>query len=337
MDCSRRTVFLVAVTVILFAGILAGEWYAYGADHGRSAGAEWSADSVSFTVTSPGSDEYRAVLTDAGTCTPVEKLYIYVDPDYGRYYGVSGACISVDGAHCADQIEKALKVRGFDAVETVGPEELSQIIGGPSAGVGVLALSYSLPSEVYSGNASDPLFAWIGSGGYLYWVASEIGKFYTDSDGLHAVEDNQELFFGRSGVVNTGAEYDDCYAGDVAPGGFTEALGLRNGNTLFGLSTEGLTGIQAGMVMDGFASVSMVKYGSGAVCVFGGSIGISEMDDIAQTVASGLTPCSTIVSVGHGKVVRGTESGVLAHSSANPVLYIYTGGMLTNFGERFHE
>ena len=336
MGCNHRTAFLVAVTVILFAGILVGEWYTYGADHSRSAGAEWSAGSVSFSVTSPGSDEYRAVLMDAGVGAPVEKLYIYVDPDYDSYY--SQVCaLYVDGAHYAEQIEIALKERKFDAVKIIGPEELSQVIAGPSAGVGVLILSYSLPSTVYSGNASDPLFSWINAGGYLYWVASEVGKYFTDSDGLHAVENNQELFFGKNGVLNVGTEYKDFYSEDIAPGGFTEALCLRNGNTMFGLNTEGLIGIRAGIIMNGFASVSIVEHGSGAIGVFGGSLVISEVDNMAQVIASGLTPYTTIISTEQGKVVRGTETGTMTFSAVNPVLYIYTGGTILNFGERFHE
>lgn len=333
---NHRTAILVAVTVILFVGILAGEWYTYGADHNRSADAEWSTGSVSFTVTSPGSDEYRAVLMDAGNSTPVEKLYIYVDPDYDRYYSQTYS-LSIDGAHYAEQIEIALKERGFDAVTTVGPEELSQIIAEPSAGMGVLVLSYSLPSAVYSGNAFDPLFSWINAGGYLYWVASEVGKYFTDSNGLHVVANNQELFFGKNGVLNVGTGYKESYSEDIAPGGFTEALCLRNGNTTFGLNTEGLTGIQAGTIMNGFASVSIVEHGSGAIGVFGGSLLISELDNLAQVIASGLTPYSTIISVAQGKVVRGTETDTMTFSATNPVLYIYTGGAILNFGERFHE
>ncbi|MCQ2070369.1 MAG: hypothetical protein MJZ68_04500 [archaeon] len=340
---------LAITAVVLCAIVFIGEYTTYYTEpDDREIDAAWNGNNVTLTLKSTGSDWYTAVLFDNNGSVPPERLYIYTDPDYDRFY--SEACsISGDRAFpsyadqksFAEEIALSLKVRGFRDVSTVDDEGLADIlketVESPSK-LGLLVSSFSLPSTVYSGGSDDLLMKWIRNGGSLYWAGSEIGKIYKDSDGLHKVDGNQTLFFGKDGVLNTSYERPTEYVStEVVDNMLFKALALRCGNTKFGLNINGMDGIQAGFVQNGHATVSIVSIGKGSICIVGGINNMEQRDDLCQTIASGITGKTVVESISNGDVTRKTVERTIPVSCDDPYLYVYFGGIFVTQGKVMHD
>lgn len=344
---SSKTDGIVVLAVVLIAVVFAGEYFTYGHNVDRDASATWDVGSASYSVYSSGSDEYRAVLFDNGGHAPVDTLHIYADGTYDEYY--TRACEMSDGAgplymegdYYVEQVRESLKIRGFDDVVIIDAEGLENLLRttmtSPS-GIGVMVISYAVPGSVYSGQSDCLLINWINNGGSLYWLSSEIGRFYTDDSGLHKVGgDCTAHFFGIPVPVDCSDGDSLSYiTGNTLNTEFTEALCLKNSTTEFGIDVSGLSGIQLGFGEDGYASVSMVSVGAGMICVFAGGFDINQLDDIGQVVASKLTCESTFLESQRGKVTRDSVEGIFSFSASDAYLFIYTGGVYANFGACFH-
>ena len=338
----KKTAFLIAVTVILSLAIVSGEILTYCVNtHSYDSDAEFSYGTVSYSVSSNGSDVYSAVLFDNGAMEPVSKLYIYVDESYDRYLEDVLKKDSVqyfEEQYYAEQIQKALKFRGFDDVTLIDSDGLTEMIGSTLSdpiGIGLFVTSYSLPSGIYTGTSGDRIFSWIDNGGSLYWTGSEIGRYYRDSDGMHRVSDNQMLFFG-SECVNTDSGL--AHATSSIDNGFREALSLKNSGMEFALNTSGLTdSLSIGYSENGYSSISFVKHGSGMICVMGTMPEImTQLDDTAQIIASGVTYDSKIIRCDSGKVTRSTVSRIVDFNVTLDVhIYIYIGGTYTVYGRSY--
>lgn len=211
----KVNVDLIAVlAVALCAVVIVGElatystaWLGYGSD------AEWSDGSVTVTISSQGTSAYDVVVIDNAKNV---SLMIYIDDDYGAYYEEARGYSTIpdeDQEYYAEQIAGFLSLRSYDDLSYCHNDGLVGYLEGTigQPGAALMVTSYALPSDVYDGTEGCLLLRWVDSGGSLYWVATEIGRFYTDSDGLHVVEDNQVLFFGTECVNTSGGGGDNCH------------------------------------------------------------------------------------------------------------------------------
>lgn len=335
----RPKIDLVVVTaVILCAAVLAGEVLTYSSVHHYDADAEWGEGRVDFGVDSSGHDVYDAVLFDNKGRVTVSDLAVYVDDTYPEYYDI--ACKHsdppyLDQQYYGKQICTFLKVRSFNGAHTCGPEELRSYmeasLPNPS-GKGILVTSYALPSSVYDGTDGCLLMKWAKAGGAVYWVGTEIGRFHVDGEGLHTVDGNQGLFFGREGVLCTSGS---TIATGVIPNGFTEALCLKNSNVQNGMDISKVLGaVGMGYAEAGYSSIAMAPLGSGYVCIFAGPFDFNQLDDIGQVVASGVAPYTEIVAHERGTVSRGHSDS--SFEATGSTLFVYIGGTYTKFAEAFH-
>ncbi len=336
MDVGKLSIAILAI--VLCAAVFAGEYFTYYSGiHEYDASVEVDGSEVHVSISSSGSDAYTAVLIDNGGSGCVESVLIYVDENYDEYYKVAKAetsALYIEQRYLAEQIQNALENRSFDDVRLVGSADLEAFLDSTAdpSSFGLVVMSYALPSTVYTGNIDDPLMKWVSAGGTLYWIGSEIGAYFTDSDGLHRVEGNQVLFFGKE-CVNTSGPTN---ATSVVDNGFRECLSLKNNKVLFGLDTNGIDGaLQMGYIEDGFASISMVPHGSGAICVFGGGFDIDLIDDIGQIIAAGISPQSVIIDVSSGDVTRSKTVVTLAPLGSDSIVYAYVGGTYMKYGEAF--
>lgn len=340
-DCLRVSIDkYVILTTILCLVVFVGEICTYAPVHEYDTDAEWSESSVDFTVSSSGSDVYSALLLDHKGSSPVETIYVFMDENYLTHYNtvVETQDIGyVDQEYYAEQISKVLAIRGFTSVRICDSSELEALIKSTiedPRGYGIVVGSYAMPSAIYSGHYDDPIMKWIGGGGTLYWFGSEIGKFYSDPNGLWEVQDNQELFFGKKCINTSDVELGT----ELVNSPFTDALSLKNSNIKFALNADGLmNGLEMGYTSCGYSSISMASVGQGSVCIFGGSFDIKQMDDIGQIIASGITPSTTIVDIVESNVTRGKSTGSMNYECDNPYLYIYIGGTYTKYGELHHD
>ncbi|MBO4357225.1 MAG: hypothetical protein J5813_03535 [Candidatus Methanomethylophilaceae archaeon] len=336
----KKTVPLVILAIALCAVIVLGEVLTYSINtHSFDAKAEFSSNTLDYSVSSSGSDTYSVVLLDNDDEQSTKALYVYINERYDDFYKQAlekSNVRYVEQQYYSEQVKKFLGLRGFDDVTLIGTEQLIELLNDPGTpkGKGLLITSFALPSEVYSGHESDALLQWIKNGGNLYWSSSEIGRFYTDSDGLHEVTGNQTLFFGKE-CVNTG---ELVHATSAVDNSFREAFTLMNSGLEFAVNTDGITdSLSIGYCDDGYSSISFVKHGNGMICVIGSmSEIIPQLDDTAQIIASGLTYSSRIVETVSGNVIRGTVEGKIDYTVTNDaVAYIYIGGTYTVYGRCF--
>jgi hypothetical protein len=334
---------LVLLSVVLCAAVLAGELAAYGiSPHGYGAEAVSDGDSANVTVSSSGSDTFSVIVADNGTYPDLARLYIYLDERYGETIGDAGEAAGlrdVDIRYAIDQMCRSLRVRGFGDVVICDDERLLDEMladAGDSRSKGLLVMSYALPESIYSGQETDLLFKWIKEGGRLYWMASPIGMFCRTGDGLAEVENAQELFFGRECVSMD----DSGPALSVIDGnGLTNALALKWNRTLYGLNASGIEGsVSMGYSLDGYSSVSMVPFGGGMICVFGGNYERYLCDDAAQVISSGISCYSKVLETRSGTVTRGTAelSFGIPEGTGGISVYVSIGGYYVVFGRCMH-
>ncbi len=324
--------------MILCASVFIGEYLTYNPISDFDASGELNGAEIDYSVTANGSYTYDAVLLD-DVCLP-SSVVVYVDPTYDKYvteaYELSRFRYA-DQTHYAEQLAMFLEMRSFKNVDQCGSEGLARILNDTerSGSTVLVVTSYALPREVYDGTSDCLLIKWMESGGTLYWVGSEIGKFYTDSDGLHVVQDNQNLFFGTECINTDGPQA----AKGPIDNGFTDALTLKNSDLSNGLDLSKVPGaLGMGYAADGFASMAFIEFGAGELCIVAGGFDIDQVEDMAQTIATGICHSSKIASHIEGTVSHGTVSGTMECPSdmTEATLYLYIGGTYPRYGEVFH-
>ncbi|MCL1811772.1 MAG: hypothetical protein FWG41_06140 [Methanomassiliicoccaceae archaeon] len=328
------------IAIVLCLAVVFGEFIAYSPGmHTYSAEAERNGDSVDFQITSSVSSVYSAVAFDNGGYAAPLTIYIYKDESYYEFMdeAVDSAGISpVDIGHAADQMVLLLGSKGIMDSHICDSSELAELMAEDGRSKGLVVLSYALPESIYSGNAADPLFRWLSEGGSLYWLGGPIGRFYTTDEELVVVDDNQELFFGKK-CINPGGT--DIAFSVIDGDGLTDGLYLKWNRVAFALNTDGIPGAKAiGFSQDGYSSVSMVPYGGGMVCVFGGACNRNLYDDATQVIASGVSCYSEVIEIKTGTVNRTVHDSIDTQGyGGNIVLYVSIGGYYTIYGRAIHE
>ena len=329
--CVVLATILIAVVLIGEVIVITSDRTSYGAD------VVFSNGSAEYSVSISGSDVYDVVLLDRNGSTPVTSLAIFVDERYDEFADqAEGLRYYIDSAHMAQQISLALSNRGFDAVTECNSSGLlsflEQTISNPS-GYGLIVTSFALPSSVYTGDLGDLLLRWIQAGGTLYWVGSEVGRYFINGDSLVEVENSSVLLFGTDCINENGPRY----AESVVDNKFTEALTLSGNDLLYALDVSDIPGaLSMGYQADGYSTISMVPYGSGEICVFSGDFDIDLIDDMGQVITSGVSCKTTIIDHRRGEAARETVWGVFESTDEDSTVFIYVGGMYVRFAEVFH-
>ena len=330
----RKWVLVVAAIFIVM--ILAGEAVAYGGGCSYDSSAERDGDVVSYSVSSSGTNDYTAVLIDNHGFTPLERLAIYVDECYANNIDeASGLSVILrnDVNYYADQIKKLLAIRSFKDVVICDSKGLIDFVNksfDDPRSYGVYSVSYSLPGEIYSGNADDRLMQWISKGGSLYWMGSIPGAFYYDENGrLAQVPDCQELFFGAPDCVK-GDEYGNPVINDNV---YTRSLSLLNEYTELGVDVTRITDehLAMGAIDGNYSSATLIRYGDGMVAQFSGRFEIVQAEDATHIIASKICYKSTIAGYEGGRVTRTTQNGSFT-SSDGDILYVFIGNSYSVYG-----
>lgn len=298
---------------------------------------------VSFTVSAPGSKDYDVVVSDNGSHSAVERLYVYHDESYASDYSdveVAVGAKALDQSYYVDQIAPTLRYRGVEDVEVLDADSLreallSDISAGTCSSAGLLVLSGAFPDTVYTGHVDDPVLQWTSAGGSLYWLGNLIGKQYATADGLVPVEGYQQLLFGAE-CLNTG-DAEKAYS--EVDNGYCHALSITNNSVRYGVDCSRIAdraSLAIGFQEDGYASIALVQYGSGMICVVAGDYSNMQRADLAQVIASGIGPESRIVAHVSG-TVSGTEHGSVEVPAGSTGLsaYICLGGYYPVYCKEF--
>ena len=326
----------VVIAAVLIAVILVGEVIVYTSDSSDfSADASLENDTLTYSISADGSKQYSVIINENGSYSGIEHLLLYYDTTYPTNYADVDVSI---GAHVLDQeyylkqVVNLLESRGFHDIEYVDADQLSErlandVLNGTSGKTGILVISGALPDTVYTGKESDIVFDWLSDGGSFYWLGNLLGSCYATEDGLHEVPNYQSLFFGAE-CLNTGTA--DAAFDEVDGNGYTHALSLKNNSVKYAVNPDLVQGrdcLAIGFTEDGYASIAMVEFGSGMICVLGGDYSTYQYNDLVQIITSDLGPQSRIVAMESGTVTNGNVTGTIDRiSGSNLSAFIYLGG-----------
>lgn len=324
---------LIAIAVI--AVIIAGEVYIYSfnSEEKYSIGASISEGGLSYSVYSGISNQYDVVITDNGDFIPSSEYYIYYDETYASNLKEVIQPIGstkLDQSYYYSQLVLQLENRGI-ATTTVNADELREKLDGDIASLGcekgLIVLSGAPPDTVYSGKDTDTIMKWITAGGRLYWAGGAIGSCYSTKDKVIPVEtDYQQLFFGVSDCLNMNGN-EKAYEDDNS-NQYRNALSLSSNALRYAPDTASIPdSITLGYTDGKYSSISLVRHGSGMICIVAGDYSNDQRSDLAQMVSSNICYQSEMIDHKSGTVTRGSVSGICdIHASGHVSVYIYLGG-----------
>ena len=343
----RSDAVLTAIFVVIVAAVLVGEAYVYTLDNGRhSSEMTINGDGdLEFSLTSKGSEQYSVVVSDNGKFERIEKYYIYYDADYGsvleRPWVPIGAK-ELTQEYYISQLVTMLNIRGVCGIEILNAADLKiamekDVADGTCTSRGLAVLSGALPDTIYGGAAGDLIFGWIEDGGSLYWAGNVLGKYYaTAGKAIVEVTGYEALFFFGLSCVS---DDDDRELSDITSNSYRSSLSMMNNSIRYGIDPSGfpVVNLTVGYTKDGYCSSVLYERGSGMICVLAGDLSNNQRHDLAQIMASGLSPYSAEAGYAEGEVKRNTVKGTIDGSSFvtgnNYTAYVYYGGYFTVYGK----
>ena len=321
------------ISVAIIAMILIGEVVVYSSDYtDYSSNVSMDGSTLRYEISAEGSKIYDMVISDNVDLN--DSVYIYFDENYGSKVEdvrVAVGAKELTQEYYISQLIAVLEYRHVSA-EIVNAEQLGSIMNDPDSSL--VCLSGALPNTVYSGNIDDPIFDWLDLGGRLYWAGNLLGAYIgIDNDVIDAPSNYQDLFFGTTCLNDRNV--DDALE-ECASNGYTSALSLVNNKVRYGVDSTAILSkdsLPMGFIKDGYSSVTLVEFGNGMICVLGGDYSNNQRNDLAQIIASGLTPQSTIIAQIEGTVTRGTITGETVVNGTALGAYVYLGGYYPVFAK----
>ncbi|MCL2786366.1 MAG: hypothetical protein FWD81_04010 [Methanomassiliicoccaceae archaeon] len=289
----------LVIMVLIFSMIIVGQALSYFAvPYNYGASAETTSDGVMYTATSNSSVSYTVLAYD--NAKPIDTLHIYYDASHA-VYGTSHA----SQKSFISQLSAELEIRGFvGSVKVTDAAGLLEVVDAAyEPGDAILITSGVLPKGVYDGETNFKIFDWVRDGGSLYWAGYAIGGKYADGKTLmDAPATYQSDIFGVPDSILTEQRTSTERSGDLS-----KALMLSRTNVTYGLNVTAVPDtLSVGFEYtagsgDVYSSIALTQYDDGMICVMGGM----SRTSIAQIIASGITPSSTLIGTDGGSLVRG--------------------------------
>jgi len=321
----------IIISIVLLIAILAGEALVCTSGHGDySSDVSASGGGLDFNLSGRGSHVFDIVVMDGSEDSP-KDVSIYFDPSYAErveHVNVAVGGRALDQQYYAEQLVSTLTMRGVQNVRIVDAAGLSDLMASPGKGHAVVCISGALPDTVYDGTADSDILEWIGSGGRLYWAGNVIGKYVSTTYGTAEVAGGTSLFLGSECIGDGTKAYDK-----LGSNGLCDALSLLNNNIRYTVDPsklpEGASHLETGYSDGTQSSISLVGLGDGFVCIFGGDYSNFQRIDMAQTIASGISPSTVLVDHVHGSV----SGNASATAKAGEHAYVFFGGYFAVYGE----
>jgi len=328
MPFSKPAIVAIAIIVLM----LAGEAIVFTSGQaGYSSDANNNGYETSYSINCPGSRVYDVSVFDGSMAAP-SHVYIYYDPSYESKYEEVSVAVggrALDQQYYADQLEPTLKMRGIANISYVDAKGFLEVMN--SYDCAVICISGALPATVYDGTEDSPVLEWIAKGGRLYWAGNEIGKFISSENGTNEVKNGTSLFLGSECTDPT-----DSKTLNVIGNGLKEALCLLNNDVRYGVDPSKLPEdskhLELGYTEGTRTSICLVQHGAGMICVMGGDYSNFQRIDMAQIIASGISPGSILIEHINGSC-RGHTEGTVA---VGDYVYISIGGDFT-VSAKLHE
>ena len=326
---------IIVITIALVMMILIGEWYAYIAPHDHHSSAEMDGDTVTFSIESKGTREYKAVLFDNNDYSAVTEMYLFYDEKYASNVNENTdppiGSPQYTEKYFLEQLRNFLSYKGMSNITFVNANRAEslmeeQITTGSAIGKGIMFACGSIPDNLFTGDHSDILPTWIEQGGSMYWVGNEIGKYISQGDNIIEVNATTEL--------TDVPDITFCESGktkDVSI--LREELSLLVYNTRYAIDG---TGVEHYGYSDGtYSTVSCIGKGLGQICVISGSLCMNLDKDLSNVICSGLSDRSELIDYDSGTItdsVKGIMTVPDIHGNIS--LYLDVGSYHSIYGDR---
>jgi len=321
-----------AVTIAAFiALILLGQMITYTDTYHSEFSAERNGSVISYNINSNLSLNYTAVALDNGDLYQIERYVAFYDESYPMFDDAEDVKDSIKW------LQHNLEKYNID-LEMADADEILDVVSGLDTKTAIVFATGTLPSEIYDGTSSSPIFDWLKAGGVMYWIGGKIGYTYAERETseLKEVPDKELLFFGNNDVIRE--ETEKVYARNLIEGSLTDVAGIYFNEYTNGIDTSKLTGpfMSLDYSEDGYSSVVFAKYydGDGMICNLGGILNHDTAHTAAQTIAPGLTHVSAVVDHCTGQISK-NPSGELQTVAGKTDVFIYIGTMSVIGGQWF--
>lgn len=332
----RKISLSVIALIVILAIIIAGEAYAYlPSDRGFSSDVTISGDSVDYSVNAKGAYVHQAILMDNGGMEGVKGLRIYYDTSYAS--NVNEKNITAVGSqfftqsYYIDQLTKNLKFRGVTDVSVVDTIQLrdslkEDISSGAIAGKGLVMISGAIPDVLIE---DDILMTWIEGGGYLYWAGNVIGAYSSSPDGI------TEIDMGQAMIGTT--DFSSSSESATSSSKLREEFSFQSMISKYSPNADRIADrmyLGVGYCNGSYNSVTLVECGKGQIAVFGGEFATRQIQDMAITIASGLTYRTTVVDY-HESEFNRSVSDSFTMTGDDMSLYISIGKYHCAYAQRY--
>ncbi len=307
---------MVAIGVAIVAVILLGQCLSYYTNsNSTSISTEVNGSEISYTIKSSSDFVCDEIHLRNGFDTP-RTFYILTDPSYGSTMSESdmkstcyllsreiGLCSSVtvksaDAGKVSDMIDSSLSSGDF--------------------GIGLIIITGAIPDTLYDGTSSSKIVQWMSAGGTLYYAGSQFGINIATQNGIKQVEDwsavSQSLF-GTDQLFCVDPDVD--LAKEKVNPELTDAAKLAYNNISMGvrMSAAPADSLFLGYTDDTYASISVMKYGSGQLTHFGGNIGYQDSYSLAHAISLGITYKTELVSDISSNITGSSHDGEFEDSA----------------------
>ncbi len=332
---------LVAIAIIVIAVIVVGEAYVYG---GMTDVEIRASGDGGYSISDNGTDAYDAMLMDRHGFPAIRSLTILYDADYADVSEISFVEIGSPELNQKSYVERLsnnLDMLGFSDHRAIDAKALEESLradldSSSCSGKGLAVVSGALPDTIYDGTSSSLVLQWISAGGSLYFVGAPVGKLVGHNDGTYddIGTKGQSLFIEASGWNDEESKATGSSSLEWRDSLLLRSLDLQHSPNLEDVPDSLGLGYDDGK----YSTISMVRHGSGQVCVFGGGHSDMQRQDLATIVASSMCYCAEFVDHDHGEVIRGTVEGRLDMPSdiEDATIYSVVGGFFTVQGRSFH-
>ena len=321
MDLDVKKVSTIVIAVFLVI-ILMGNVISFMNPYHSSFNAERvNSNEIKYSIDSNLSLNYTAVTLDKGGHYNIDTYVIFWDDDYIALANDARASIS--------WLEHGLKKYDIAPV-ILGTMDVLNIINNSETNIALIFTTGTFPKEIYSGDAADPIFKWLKSGGIMYWMGGALGATYAErgSADLSNSTDGDRLFFDNDDVVRK--EYKQIKNGDFQTGSLTDIMGIYFTDCTSGLNTDRLKSpfLSLDYRGEGYSAVTFVKYydGDGMICNLGGILTHDSAVITAHTIAPMLSYDSIILG-SHTAQISKEPNGTLPAVAGMTDVFIYIGKM----------
>jgi len=322
----------VIIAIIFIALVIGGEMIIATSTHDDfSCEIRAEGGSIIIDVDADGSHQLNAISMNGSYGRP-DKVYIYYDATYESEYDdvqVAVGARPLSESYYVKMVKESLRVRDITDVEFVDAESIADVVASDGRDIAIVFVSGTFPDTIYDGTSDSQIIRWIESGGRLYWVGNIIGKYISHQDSVESVDNGTTLFLGSECIDDEIVDSFDKYLDN----GLTEALSIINNRTRYSVIVDKLP---SDSVYNAFGytdgerySTILIEKGDGCIAIFGGVYTDYQRIDLAQVIASGISPDTEIVDSYEGP----THGKASVSLMIGERVYAYLGGDLVVYGK----